>query len=187
MQPNAYLVDKQLHCAFRTYVHVRCGTLGQVSAAIDFNSPAYVNLDNTTVISSGYAASDGFATASTFLKRHLKSSQQAQVRAGVAMRVGLFLTAFGKPMCTFRAPEQQPRMQDLVTEMFGFDWLPTIDAYGGMDVKLLETNRFPDMQLYTPDQKGAKDVVKICTLQRRLGKVALQACPAPDQQIVTRA
>ena len=116
------------------------------------------------------------------MRDYLTDSEQADLRVAMSNAVTGFLQSFGSSMCAFPTPSQVPRSQDVVCELFGFDWLPIRPAPDKLGVKLLETNRFPDMLLHNPkDPLRDKDAIKVCTYLRRLGRKTLASCPTVNE------
>jgi len=181
VQADALLLPNGGHVAFRTYTWFRC-LPASVQARIDFNSPAYLNHDNVSLISSGYTPSKGnFTSTSAFMRRFLTPLEIELMRASMRDALTGFLHSFGASMCAFASSEHLPKPDDVVCELYGFDWLPVRStATGRVGVKLLETNRFPDMQLHSHDASDAKDVVKVCTFARVMGHKLLAQCPPAD-------
>jgi len=166
--------------AFRTYTWLRCsGANREPSALVDWMSPAYHAVDNQTMIASGYTGAKDIATASELVSRHMTREQGRDVRACVRRTVAQFLRVFGARMCEFPDGPDPPRAgagdvfeRALVAEVYGFDWIPILveprAGAGRAGCRLLETNRFPDMQLSgSADEPTPKDELKICTYLRR--------------------
>jgi len=186
IQMDAFLLPNGAHVAFRTYTLIRCLSSHQAEGILDFNSPAYLNKDNSTIVSSGYTPTDKFTSSSEFITKYLSKPAQESIRLSTSQALEAFLTSFGPHMCHFPSPSHEPKPSlDVVFELFGFDWLPIQKSADEVSVKLLETNRFPDLMLHTKDASEGKDVIKVCSYARRIGDRLLEKCPPADELRVT--
>ncbi|KAH9253199.1 hypothetical protein BASA81_008881 [Batrachochytrium salamandrivorans] len=150
--------------AFRTYTWIQCKPNNRASAIIDWNSPAYVAVEEHSLIASGYtSAAEEFSTHELLTKLGIAH----QVKSAVQRKVSKVLVAFGSQMCQGYVPWGAGRQTE---ELFALDWIPT-----GSDAMLLEVNRFPDIRLHYSISTGEnpirqytkKDWLKVCTHLRR--------------------
>lgn len=151
--------------AFRTYTWIQCQPNNRASATIDWNSPAYVALEEHSLVASGYTnAVEEFSTHELLTRLGIAH----QVKPAVQRKVSKVLVAFGSQMCQGHVPSAGGRRTE---ELFALDWVPTEKG----DAMLLEVNRFPDTRLHAPALGGytKKDWLKLCTHLRRFPEHAV--------------